>query len=271
MHDAPLAPEGTGPFTGGRVDWTLRDVVFALLLFLALLLILPIPVALPFAIATGDVESTATYAANLVGSGLAQAGFLAVAAWFSFRKYGGGWERLGFRAPSWGAAGWALAALVAAIGLGAGYGGLIELFDIDALRSECDDQIPDAILNNAGLMALTGVIVIAMAPVCEETLFRGFVFTGMSRAWGVAAAVLVSALVFASSHISPAWHKTFVPIFIIAAGLAIAYYKSGNILSTIAAHAVFNTISFIGLTQCDADDGATLGWARELMAGAMAR
>jgi membrane protease YdiL (CAAX protease family) len=81
----------------------------------------------------------------------------------------------------------------------------------------------------------------------------------------------VSGIVFASAHISLAWHKTFVPIFIIAAVFAAAYYKSGNILSTIAAHGVFNTISFIGLTQCDPDDGASLMWARDMLAGAMGR
>ncbi len=266
---AAVAFAGGGPFTGGRIDWTLRDVLLALLWFLGLLIVLPIPIAVPFAIASG-VDSVPSYAASLAGSGLAQIGFVIVAASFSFRKYGGGWERLGFRRPTWSTAGWSLAAVVAALALAAMYGGVIEAFDIGALKSECDDQIPETILNNTGLMAVTGVIVIGMAPICEETLFRGLVFTGMAKAWGVVGAIGISAAVFASAHIGPAWHKTFVPIFIIAAVFAAAYYKSGNLLTTIAAHLLFNTISFIGLTQCDTDDAASLGWARDLLAGAMA-
>ena len=260
---------GGGPFTGGTVDWTLKDVLFALLWFLGLLIVLPIPFAIPFAIATGS-ESTATFAASLIGSAVADVGFIVVAATFSFRKYGGGWERLGFRMPTWSAAGWALAALVAAVALGAAYGFIIQLFDIQALKSECDDQIPDQVLDNAALMAVTGMIVIGFAPVCEETLFRGFVFPGMAKAWGVGLAIVASGAVFAAAHIGLSWHKTFVPIFIIGAVFAAAYYKSGNILSTIAAHCMFNTIAFVGLTQCDADDTATLGWARDLLRGALA-
>jgi hypothetical protein len=259
-----------GPFDGGRVGWTLRDVLFALLWFLGLLLVVPLVIAIPFAVAAG-VEATVTYGASLVGSAIADAGFVVVAAWFSFRKYGGGWERLGFRAPGWSTAGWALAALVAALALGAAYGLIIEAFDIDALKSECDDQIPEAVLDSAALMTITGFIVIGMAPICEETLFRGFVFPGMAKAWGIVAAIAASGFVFAAAHVGPAWHKTLVPIFIIGAVFAAAYYRSGNILSTIAAHGVFNTISFVGLTQCDTDDAASLAWARELLAGAMGR
>jgi membrane protease YdiL (CAAX protease family) len=260
-----------GPFNGGRVDWTLQDVLFALLWFLALLILLPIPIVIPFAVISGDIESTASYHGNLLGSGLAQIGFVVTAVWFSFRKYGGSWQRLGFRTPTWSTVGWGLAAVVAAFALAAGYGGLIELFDVEQLKSQCDDQIPEDILNNTGLMVMTGVIVIAFAPFCEETLFRGLVFTGMTKAWGVGAAIVVSGIVFASAHISLAWHKTFVPIFIIAAVFAAAYYKSGNIWSTIGAHAIFNTLSFVQLTTCDPDDAQNVSWARNILAGALGR
>lgn len=260
-----------GPFNGGRIDWTLRDVVFALLWFLALLIVLPIPIVVPFAVISGDVESSWSFFGNLLGSGVAQIGFVATAAFFSWRKYGGSWARLGFRAPTWSTGGWALVAVVAAVSLGAGYGGLIEWLDIEQLKSECDDQIPEEILDNAWLMVMTGVIVIGFAPICEETLFRGLVFTGMTKAWGVVAAIAVSGIVFASAHISLAWHKTFVPIFIIAAVFAAVYYKSGNIWSTIAAHAIFNTISFVALTTCDPDDADSITRAREMLAGALGR
>ena len=267
---APFAASG-GPFTGGRTDWTLRDVLFALLWFLGLLIILPIPFAIPFLIASGDAESPAVLTASLVGSAFADIGWVVTAVWFSFRKYGGGWERLGFRRPTWSTAGWAIAAAVAAFAFAAAYTGLIEWFDITALKSERDDQIPNEILDNAGLMALTGVLVIGFAPICEEILFRGFVFPGLAKAWGPVLAGAATAAIFASAHIGLAWHKTFIPIFLVAAVFAAAYYKSGNIFATIAAHLIFNTIAFIGLTQSDSDDAASVAWARDLLAGAMGR
>lgn len=267
---ADASSSGGGPFTGGRVDWTLQDVLFALLWFLGLLILLPIPFAIPFAVASG-ADSTATLAASLVGSAFADVGWVAVAVWFSFRKYGGGWERLGFRRPGWSTAGWAIAAAVAAFAFAAAYTGLIEWFDVTALKSERDDQIPNEILDNAGLMALTGVLVIGFAPICEEILFRGFVFPGLAKAWGPVLAGAATAAIFASAHIGLAWHKTFIPIFLVAAVFAAAYYKSGNIFATIAAHLIFNTIAFIGLTQSDSDDAASIAWARDVLAGAMGR
>jgi membrane protease YdiL (CAAX protease family) len=264
------APHG-GPFTGGRTDWRLGEVGLGILWFILLFQVIPIPVVLPFAFAAG-VDSPAYYAAALVVSAFSQVGLVGAAAWFTFRKYGGGWERLGFRRPTWSTAGWAIAAVGAAFVLASIYGLAVDWFDIDWLRSKCDDQIPSEVLDNAGLVVLTGVIVIAFAPVCEETFFRGFIFPGIARSWGVPLAIGASALVFSIGHVGPALHKTLVPILVIGAVFAAAYYKSGNILSTMLAHLIFNAISFASLTAtCDADDASALGAARDLLAGATGR
>jgi membrane protease YdiL (CAAX protease family) len=266
------APEGAAllpPFVGGRIDWTLRDVLFGLLWFFALFQIIPIPFVLPFAFA--GTESELFFGASLVGGMGADIGLVVVAVFFTFRKYGGGWARLGLHAPTWWTLWWGLGAFVAAFALAAAYSGIIDWFDIDALRSQCDDQIPNEVLDSTLLMAITGVIVIGFAPVCEEVFFRGFIFPGMAKGWGFVAAIFISGLVFSAGHISLALHKTLVPILIIGAVFAAVYYKSGNIFSTMLAHLLFNTIAFVGLTQCDPDDAASLGWARELLAGVMGR
>jgi membrane protease YdiL (CAAX protease family) len=245
---APLDP----PFAGGRIDWTLTDVVFGVLWFLALFLLIPIPIVLPF-LAFGE-ESTEYYAAALITGAGSELGLVAVAAWFTFRKYGGSWPRLGLSAPSWPVLGYALGAVVAAFVLAAIYGVIIDIFDIDWLRSERDDQIPNEVLDSAILLVIAGIVTIAFAPVCEEIFFRGFVMPGMLRAWGVAAAVVISGLVFSAAHIGPNIHKTLVPIFIIGAVFGFAYYRSGNILTTILAHLIFNAISFAALAASDPDD-----------------
>jgi membrane protease YdiL (CAAX protease family) len=244
----PNAP----PFAGGRIDWTLLDVLFGVLWFLGLFLLIPIPIVLPF-LAFGE-DSTEYYAAALIAGAGSELGLIATAAWFSFRKYGGSWPRLGFRAPEWSTLAYALGAVVAAFLLAAIYGALIEVFDIDWLRSERDDQIPNEVLDSALLLVIAGIVTIGFAPVCEEIFFRGFIMPGMLRAWGVGAAVVVSGLVFSAAHIGPNIHKTLVPIFIIGAVFAFTYYRSGNILSTILAHLIFNAISFAGLAFSDPDD-----------------
>jgi membrane protease YdiL (CAAX protease family) len=244
------------PYAGGRIDWTLRDVLFGVLWFLGLFLILPIPIAAPFLV-YGD-DSTQYYAAALVAGSISELGLIAVAAYLTFRQYGGGWARLGVQAPSWQTLGYALAAVVGALILAYIYGAIIELFDIDWLRAERDDQLPDTVLDNATLLAIAGVVTIGVAPVCEEIFFRGFMLPGMSRAWGIAVAVIGSAAVFSIAHIGPNIHKTLIPIFIIGAVFGFTYYRSGNILSTIGAHLLFNTISFLGLALSDPDDAAAV-------------
>jgi hypothetical protein len=119
---------------------------------------------------------------------------------------------------------------------------------------------------------MAGIAVIGFAPVCEEIFFRGFIMPGMVKAWGVPIGIAVSGLLFSAAHIGPALHKTIVPIFIIGAVFGAAYYRSGNIFTTILAHLLFNSISFAFLaTSGDADEVAALSAARELLAGVMGR
>jgi membrane protease YdiL (CAAX protease family) len=265
-RDGALAAAGHPPFGGGRIDWTLRDVLFGVLWFLALFLLLPIPFVIPF-LAFGEESGEYLGAALIAGAG-SEVGLIAVAAWFTFRKYGGSWERLGIAAPRWQTLAWAGGAVIAAFALASLYTVLIEVFDIDALRSERDDQLPDEVLDNGALLAIAGVVVIAFAPVCEELFFRGFVLPGMLRAWGAAIAIAASALVFSAAHIGPNLHKTLVPIFIIGAVFGFAYYRSGNILSTILAHLLFNTISFAALAMSDPEDAEAVA---AVLAGVIGR
>jgi len=245
----PARPEDGAPeLHGQRIDWTPRDVLFGILWFLGLFLLAPIPIIAPF-YAFGD-ESTELYAAQFVASALAEVSIVVVAASFTFRKYGGGWERLGFKTPTGATWGWAVAALVGAFAVSYAWGIAIEALDIEALKSACDDQIPDTVLESNFLMALATIVIIAFAPICEETFFRGFITTGLLR-WGMVAAALASGLLFSAAHIGPNMHKTIVPIFGIGVVFGLAYLRSGNILSTVAAHLAFNSLSTIGLWTCD--------------------
>jgi membrane protease YdiL (CAAX protease family) len=234
---------------GQRIDWTPRDVLFGAFWFIFLFILAPLPFVLPFVLATDNSDSSEVFGAALVTSMFSQAALVAVAAFFTFRKYGGSWDRLGFRTPTWGTAGWAVAALVAAFAWAAAYGGIVTLFDLDSLKAACDEQVPVDVQNNAALLALASVIFVSFAPVCEETFFRGFVFPGLMR-WGVPVAVVVSAGLFSIAHASV---KAFVPILGIGMIFALTYFKSGNILSTILAHFAYNCISVSTLWAGDCE------------------
>jgi membrane protease YdiL (CAAX protease family) len=240
-----------GPFSGGRIDWTLRDVLLGIGLFLLLFLIAPIPFVLPF-LAFGE-HSSPYLASALIVTAAADVGLVAVAARFTFRKYGGSWSRLGFRRPTWSTLGYAVAAVVAAFLLAYIYGLIVEVFDIDWLRSHRDDQLPNEVLDRGVLLAIAGVVIVAFAPVCEETFFRGFLLTGFAKRWGVPVAIVVSSMAFAAAHVGPHMERIIVPILIIGVVLGYTYYRSRNLLANIGAHLMFNALSFTGLALSDPD------------------
>ncbi|NJR41612.1 MAG: CPBP family intramembrane metalloprotease [Akkermansiaceae bacterium] len=84
------------------------------------------------------------------------------------------------------------------------------------------------------LMAFTAVIV---APVCEEIVFRGYVYPAAKKFVGPWCAGICSALVFSAAHGSLV---ALFPIFILGALLAWIYEKTGSLWATIAVHLCFN-------------------------------
>lgn len=80
-----------------------------------------------------------------------------------------------------------------------------------------------------------------ITPFAEELMFRGFVFAALVQRTPVWFAVILSAALFA------AWHfelVSFAVHFVTGAGLALLYYRTRNLWSTIAAHGTINGVVF---------------------------
>jgi membrane protease YdiL (CAAX protease family) len=245
---AASPPPAEAPVIGGRpVEWTMSDVAIGIGLAVAFF-VAQLFVTAPFAL-FGE-ESGEFYTASLIATAVWEVGLVVIAAVLTWRKYGGSWERLGLKRPGWPTLGWAAAGYGATLAFGLLYNGAIWLFDIDALRSQCDDQIPRALLDNTGVLILATVTVVTFAPVCEEVFFRGFAFPGMWRAWGLALGVIASALLFSGAHVGPSMHKTIIPIFVIGSILALTYWRSGNLLSAILLHFANNSFAAVQLWNC---------------------
>ena len=119
---------------------------------------------------------------------------------------------------------------------------------------------------SAGL-ALFVVLAVLIAPLLEETFFRGFVFQGLSRSWGPLLGAIVSALVFAL------WHQqlsVLIPIFGLGLVLAAAFYWTKSIYTNIACHSIFNALGVVAwwfLKTTTARRDAALVSAPKLPAG----
>jgi membrane protease YdiL (CAAX protease family) len=188
---------------------------------------------------TDEAEQLTALLATLAADGVA---LVAIPLWLLGGRIPG-LAAIRLHKPTWSAIGWGFAGLVLSyIALGI-YLGVVAVLGIDALEpvSSIDD---DSIYRNAYLVALTGVVVVFVAPIAEEIFFRGFLIGGITRRWSLIPAVAVSAIIFAAIHIDVG---SLIPFAIIGVVFAYIYLRSGNLASSIVAHMLFNTIAFVGL------------------------
>ncbi len=86
------------------------------------------------------------------------------------------------------------------------------------------------------LALLVGFAVI-VAPIFEETVFRGFAYPALKKRWGTWPAMLVVSAVFAAVHLHA---PSFGPLFALGLGLVLGYEMTGSLLTPITMHALFN-------------------------------
>lgn len=80
------------------------------------------------------------------------------------------------------------------------------------------------------------------APFFEEWLCRGMILRGLLQKTNPAAAVVISALVFAIIHMNP-WQA--IPAFILGLLFGYVYYRTGSLKLTMLMHCVNNTFSVL--------------------------
>ncbi|XP_057443607.1 uncharacterized protein LOC130735713 [Lotus japonicus] len=88
-------------------------------------------------------------------------------------------------------------------------------------------------VRTACVMASTGLL----APLLEETVFRGFVMASLTKWVPTPVAVLISAAVFSLCHFTPG---VFPWLFVLGTFLGISYAQTRNLLTPITIHAFWN-------------------------------
>jgi membrane protease YdiL (CAAX protease family) len=99
---------------------------------------------------------------------------------------------------------------------------------VKLLRETNDPQV-------LGLMAFAAVVA---APLCEEIVFRGYLYPVLKKFSGSGAATLSSSLVFAAAHGNL---TALLPLLIFGGLLVLLYEKTGSLWAPIAAHFCFNS------------------------------
>ncbi|ONM04530.1 CAAX amino terminal protease family protein [Zea mays] len=96
-------------------------------------------------------------------------------------------------------------------------------------------------ISTACLLGITGIL----APILEETVFRGFLMVSLTMWFPTPYAVLMTAAVFAFAHFTPG---EFPQLFVLGVVLGFSYAQTRNLLTPIAIHAVWNSGVILLLT-----------------------
>ena len=120
---------------------------------------------------------------------------------------------------------------------------VLELFQ-DKIFGPHPQQVALILAKHHGVIAILLDLLSAavLAPLFEETLFRGVLFTALVQRMRLPVAATLSGFAFGVAHLDK---YNFVLLAIIGFGLAYVYYRSGNIWANIVTHATFNSL---GLT-----------------------
>lgn len=230
---SPSKPAGWPPR-----PWGVKEIAVAVLYPLAILA-LALAVALATDVST-DEASDADIIGGLIISLVVIDGGLAGLVWgLAMVRCGGTFADLGFRRIPldrlWLSAGLVVVAYVAVV-----------VWQLILLPfGVTPEQDTETLVRSPAVLPLSAFAVLIVAPLVEEIFFRGFVFGGLVSRLGWAPAALLSGFLFGAVHgNTPEALPLIVPFTFIGAAFAWGYYRTGSLWVSIAAHFLFNTISF---------------------------
>jgi len=84
------------------------------------------------------------------------------------------------------------------------------------------------------------VFIVLIAPLCEELIFRGFIYPLFRNRLGLKWAMAASSALFAALHFS---FLAFLPIMVIGMLLAYLYESTGSLMSSICFHVINNAMA----------------------------
>ena len=161
------------------------------------------------------------------------AGFVLVAVFFA--QLGGrgaaAWQ-FGLRGtPFWRAVGW-----VVCVGLG------FLLFSL--LWKVAVNPPEEKVLEQIGTGVLSAALTCVVAPIGEEFLFRGFIFTALRNWRGPWTSAVITGLLFGLVHAGSAPLLDLVPLAALGFGLCLLYRRTGSLYPCIAVHSLNNSVAF---------------------------
>jgi membrane protease YdiL (CAAX protease family) len=195
-------------------------------------LTVPTFLAAPLAALTGSSASNPNTAMSISLQFLSELAFLAAAVVVA--SLDGGWRqgltRLGVRRPAPSALKWMGAAIGVYI--------LVTIAYVTLLGEPHQKNVTENLGPIPSQVLLIGIV----APICEETCFRGMLFGGLRRRLPRLGAALLSGTIFGALHVFNGI-EVVPPLIAFGVILALLYEKTGSILPGIALHVLNNAVA----------------------------
>ncbi len=227
----------------GRTPWGSTDIVKVIGLIIVGGVVIVGPALVAAILIAGEDRADKDAGALAITTGanfLWQISTLLFTLRFSVWKYKTSLSELGYRRPKRGTfwlppllvfGSWAVLAIYFAI-----------VTSIGGPHLGDQEQLPDEAFDSLTVLPFVGLVSLVGAPVSEEAFFRGFLFQSLRGRWGMLAALFASGALFGAVHVLPV---LIIPFAIIGVLFALGYVYSDSLWVPMAAHFLFNGISFI--------------------------
>jgi len=113
---------------------------------------------------------------------------------------------------------------------------------IEPLLALFPDSYLELLNNSIGQGGWAVAMTVVLAPVMEETLFRGIVLESIRSRFGAFKAIMISAAVFGIIHVIP---QQVINAFFVGIVLGFIYVKTESLASVIILHAINNALAYL--------------------------
>jgi membrane protease YdiL (CAAX protease family) len=97
-------------------------------------------------------------------------------------------------------------------------------------------------------LIISYLALVAVPPILEETVFRGFVFPAFSKRFGLIWGAVITSVLFGLAHALSGWDpNVMVYTFVLSLLLCTMYWRLGSIWPGVLLHMINNYIAFVGI------------------------
>lgn len=107
------------------------------------------------------------------------------------------------------------------------------------LQDAYDPILKEILSDNPASALLCFFLYCVIAPLSEETIYRGFLLTSLSSSMKWRDAVVVSSLAFTVAHLSS---NGSIQLFVVGCITGLAYCRTGTLAASFTIHSLYNAV-----------------------------